>query len=194
MNSALGAPPPLVSSLMVVAILIEGGISVTQGRMSVGMLIAFQSLALSFLGPVNNLVALGATVQQLEADLSRLDDVLGRPTRNEPAIESAPDIPVRLRGHVEFRNITFGYSPVDPPLIAGFSLTILPGRRIALVGSSGSASRQSRDCSPALIRRTPAKSFSTASRQLPYRGKSSRTHWRSSIRTWSSSPAASSRT
>ncbi len=137
-NAVLGVVPPLVSSLMVVVILTLGGLAVTNGQMSIGMLVAFQSLAMSFLGPVNNLVALGATVQQLEADLSRLDDVLGSPPREEAALGSAPDIPVRLRGHVEFRQVTFGYSPVDPPLIADISFAIRPGQRIALVGGSGS--------------------------------------------------------
>ncbi len=95
-NAALGVLPPLVSSLMAVVVLVGGGFAVTQGRMSIGMLVAFQSLAMSFLGPVNNLVALGATVQQLEADLTRLDDVLSSPARDEPALESAPDIPLRV--------------------------------------------------------------------------------------------------
>jgi ATP-binding cassette, subfamily C, bacterial len=49
-----------------------------------------------------------------------------------------PDLPVRLRCRVEFRNVTFGYSPVAPPLISGLSFSARPSQRIAFVGGSGS--------------------------------------------------------
>jgi NHLM bacteriocin system ABC transporter peptidase/ATP-binding protein len=138
LNFYLGALPPFLFALMTVVILVAGGFEVVHGRMSVGMLVAFQTLAASFLTPVNNLVGLGASIQQLESDMSRLDDVLSSPAQTEPLTTASPDRPVRLRGHVEFRNVTFGYSPVNPPLISGLCFTVKPGQRIAFVGESGS--------------------------------------------------------
>jgi NHLM bacteriocin system ABC transporter peptidase/ATP-binding protein len=137
-NYYLGVVPPLLSALMSAAILIAGGFDVIRGHMSIGVLVAFQSLATSFLQPVNNLVGLGASMQELEGHLSRLDDVLSSPASEETPLSSATDLPVRLRGQVEFRDVTFGYSPVTPPLISNLSFRISPGQRIAFVGASGS--------------------------------------------------------
>lgn len=138
-NYYLGVLPPLLLALMTAAVLAAGGFEVVHGRMSIGMLVAFQSLAISFLQPVSNLVGLGASIQELEAYLTRLDDVLESPAPAEATSAAATEaMPARLTGHVEFRNVTFGYSPVSPPLLEGLTFTIRPGQRIAFVGASGS--------------------------------------------------------
>jgi ATP-binding cassette, subfamily C, bacterial len=114
------------------------------------MLVAFQSLMGDFQQPVNTLVSLGNTIQELNGDLNRLDDVLSNPmdaaltlstgTPQAPAIIqwAAPSAPCRLQGAIELRNVTFGYSRVETPLIQNFNCRLDPGQRIAFIGGSGS--------------------------------------------------------
>ena len=129
--------PRLLSAVMSVLILIVGGMRVMDGMLTIGMLVAFQSLVASFLQPVQNLLNLGTTLQDLEADIIRLDDVLGNAQAPAPPPVSA-DAPVRLRGALELRGVRFGYTPLSPPLIDGLSIAMQPGQRVALVGASGS--------------------------------------------------------
>lgn len=144
-NRLLGVLPGLLASLSTMLVLVVGGLYVIEGRLTIGMLVAFQILMGSFLRPVNALVGLGQTMQTLEGDVARLDDVLAHhvdptapPIGGEVAEVADPSGKVRLDGHVELRKVTFGYNPTEPPLIEGFDLTIRPGERVALVGGSGS--------------------------------------------------------
>jgi NHLM bacteriocin system ABC transporter peptidase/ATP-binding protein len=138
-SQVLSVVPPLLSALNTAAILVVGGLRIMDGQMTIGVLVAFQSLMASFLQPVNQLVALGGTLQEVGADLSRLDDVLRYPRDSHGGEESgAVASSARLNGQIELRDVSFGYNPMDPPLIAGLSLSIPAGARVALVGGSGS--------------------------------------------------------
>ncbi len=145
-SAFLSSIPPLLSSLNITAILLVGSVKVINGGMTVGMLVAFQNLMFMFIGPFNQIVNLGGTLQEVEGGMSRLDDVLGHPLDGQlleapppPAEETqAAGERVRLTGQVELRHVTFGYNPLEPALIEDLNLVLKPGSRVALVGGSGS--------------------------------------------------------
>ncbi len=145
LTQILNAVPPTLSALSNVAILSIGGLRVIEGALTMGMLIAFQSLMSNFIQPFSKMVNLGSQLQEAEGNMNRLDDVLNY--RADPQItpESRPldapeatPAPIKLSGALELRDISFGYSRLNPPLIEGFSLKLRPGDRVALVGGSGS--------------------------------------------------------
>jgi NHLM bacteriocin system ABC transporter peptidase/ATP-binding protein len=137
-----GLVPPFVQTLSSGAVLVLGGLSVMNGRLSVGMLVAYQALLANLVRPLTSFVQFGAGLQELQADMNRLDDVLDHPQdrQYEQEGDAAPfgASTVKLSGRVELRDVTFGYVRLDKPLIKGFNLKVEPGRRVAIVGASGS--------------------------------------------------------
>ncbi len=134
----LAVTAPALAALNSALILAIGGLRAVEGHLSVGLLVAFQALVTGFTAPITRLNGVAGRIQDFAADVARLKDVENFPvdpvhTRREPAAATR-----RLKGHVELDGITFGYSPLDAPLLKGFSLTAGPGQQIALVGGSGS--------------------------------------------------------
>ncbi len=137
------AVPPLLTTLNTVIILGLGALRVMDGYMTMGMLVAFQSLMASFLGPVEQLVGMGGTLQEVQGDMNRLDDVLRYKVDPQVSGEARHDHgddagTVKLSGQLELKNITFGYNRLADPLVEEFNLRVTPGSRVALVGSTGS--------------------------------------------------------
>ncbi|QDU63980.1 Toxin RTX-I translocation ATP-binding protein [Planctomycetes bacterium Pan216] len=148
------AGPLLLISLSRITVLGLGSWQVMNGLLSVGDLIAYQLLSAQFFDPLARIIQMGQQIQEVSADIKRLEDVHQHPLDRQivlTELDSSDDgpedereqqePPSRVRrpsGYVELRDVTFGYSYFDPPLIEGFSLVLTPGRRVALVGSSGS--------------------------------------------------------
>ncbi|MGE4169691.1 MAG: NHLP family bacteriocin export ABC transporter peptidase/permease/ATPase subunit [Candidatus Margulisiibacteriota bacterium] len=131
--------PTLLTGISVACILLIGGFRVLEGHLTLGMLVAFQGLNASLLKPATDLINVDSVLQQVEGDVTRLNDVLKTPMAPEGKhLRRDKNAPSRLAGKIEFRNVSFGYSPLEAPLIESFSLSIEPGQRVALVGGSGS--------------------------------------------------------
>ncbi|HFC11889.1 MAG TPA: ATP-binding cassette domain-containing protein, partial [Anaerolineae bacterium] len=133
--------PTFLASLATALVLIVGGYNVIAGTMTIGMLVAFQSLMTSFLTPVTQIVMMSTQVQEIEGIMNRLDDVHKyKPDPQADVIPTAPSATQthKLSGTVQLRNLSFGYNRLAKPLIEDFNLDLQPGMRVAFVGPSGS--------------------------------------------------------
>jgi NHLM bacteriocin system ABC transporter peptidase/ATP-binding protein len=142
-SQMLGVLPPLLTAGTTVGVLVVGGLRVIDGHLTMGMLVAFQTIVASFNRPISDFVNFGGQLQELQGDMNRLDDVQRYREDEMYARAEQPRPPelkevVKLTGKLEIKNLSFGYSPLERPLIENFNLTIEPGQRVALVGGSGS--------------------------------------------------------
>ncbi len=140
-GQTLSAVPPFTKAMISATILGLGGWRVMDGHLTIGLLVAFQSLMDGFTKPITSFVTFGNALQETGSDLNRLDDVLRyqidpayRPTETDPRFNAT----IKLSGSLEVRNLTFGFNPLAPPLIENLNFSIRPGQRVALVGGSGS--------------------------------------------------------
>ena len=128
---------PTVEFLSIVAtgiVLLFGGLSVAQGSLSLGTVIAFLAYVNRFFLPVQELSQLYATMQTAMAGGERVINLLN----TEPAIKDRPDaieMPP-IAGRIEFRDVQFGYHG-DLPVLRDIKLDIPAGTMVALVGPTG---------------------------------------------------------
>lgn len=139
-TSYLGIIPSIVSMLCSMTILTIGLYLTMKGEFTLGMITAFQGYLSGFVGPANTLISAGQTLQEMRTEMERIDDVMRYPVDfvfEDEEKKEEPENYSKLTGNVELKNVTFGYSKLAEPLIRDFNLTLKPGSRVALVGSSG---------------------------------------------------------
>ena len=126
--------------------LVVGAYLAMQGRLTLGLLLAFLLLQATFFGPVRTLIGAMTAMGRTRATLDQFEDVEVSPL----AAEFASPVPTdrlrasglgrvrKLEGRVELRDVSFGYARLAPPLVTGLSLSVEAGSSMALVGASGS--------------------------------------------------------
>jgi ATP-binding cassette subfamily C protein len=137
-DAVLTVVPVLLNSLSLAALLGIGVWRIMHAELTVGMLMALQGLLFNFLAPVNQMVFFGSSLQLMKIDIDRLDDILKNKT--DPALHTVSmkeGDRIKLEGYLELKEVSFSYSPIDPPLIENLSLRLKPGERVAFVGPTG---------------------------------------------------------
>ena len=127
--------PVMANALCSVAVLVLGAYFILQGELTVGMLMAFQGFMGSFLAPVNELVNGSQRIVEMRSQMERVEDVMKYPEDHRDSKQEI--LQGKLGGLLEMKHVTFGYSPIQPPLIQDFNLRVEPGRSVAFVGPSG---------------------------------------------------------
>ena len=142
LTTTMSVIPTFLSTMTNTIVLSVGSLRIMDGHLTIGMFIAFQMLMKYFLTPVTQLVDLGVKFQDSEGQMTRLDDVLKYPT--DPVIQrysnefNPEKIENKLTGYVEFKEVNFGYNPRAKAFINNINLVLEPGKRVAVVGGSGS--------------------------------------------------------
>ena len=112
-----------------------GAIQVMNATMSIGTMLALNTLATLFLVPLSSLASSGQKIQIARAHFDRIADVLGsEPEQDAQQVYTPP----KLRGRIDLRSVSFQYDPHTQPVLNGISLHIRPGQKVALVGKTGS--------------------------------------------------------
>ena len=137
LQQVLNAIPAVANEITNVLVMMAGGVLVIRGQMTAGMLVAYNSLLGSFTEPVNQLVGFIQKIQTLRADMSRVEDIMKYETDEKFSGTETVPMTAKLSGEVELRNIAFGYSILEKPLVEGFCFQLNSGSSIAFVGASG---------------------------------------------------------
>lgn len=136
-NQYLGMIPSVISTLTGIAVLMLGVWFAMEGTFTVGMIMAFQGVLSSFSAPAMTLISAGQTLQEMRTQMERVEDVMLYREDACYKTEVKEENFAKLRGAIELKNVTFGYSRLSEPVIKDFSLNVKPGGRVALVGASG---------------------------------------------------------
>lgn len=136
----LGSVPSLLTKLSNYVVLLLGVWLCMQGKFTLGGIMAFQGFLSSFTAPAMTLIEAGQTMQEMRTNMERIDDVMeyssDENAKDDEVTEEGKTLR-KLRGGLELKNITFGYSKLAPPLVKDFSMTLKPGSSVAFVGTSG---------------------------------------------------------
>jgi ATP-binding cassette subfamily B multidrug efflux pump len=123
-----------VSYLSYVGIAVVGGLRVASGSMSLGDATAFIQYSREFTQPLGQMAGMANMLQSGVASAERVFEFLD--ADEQDAETATQHLPAKTDGHVEFRDVTFSYTP-DKPLIENLSFTAEPGHTVAIVGPTG---------------------------------------------------------
>ena len=124
-----------VGNLCYVFVAIIGGIFAIKGSLLIGDIQSFITYTKQFNQPISQLSSISSSLQNMVAANERIMEFLQE--EEEPVDTNTIELPKKIKGDVEFKNVCFGYDP-DKEIIHNFSASIKAGQKVAIVGPTGS--------------------------------------------------------
>ncbi len=124
----------LIGNLSYVVIAFLGGLFVIQGKITVGNIQSFITYAKNFTNPIGNLASIMTELESMIAASERVEDYLLE--EEEKKLEN-PVLLENVKGNITFDHVKFGYDE-NKPIIKDFSAYVEKGKKIAIVGPTGS--------------------------------------------------------
>lgn len=134
-SAIIGTAKTILQSLSSLALLWVGTMQVLNGSMSLGTMLALNTLVGAFLAPLISLVGSAQQLQSIQANFERLSDIIATPPEQNKQVVGMPP---RLTGQIHLENVSFRYAEGAPEVLRNVTLSIRPGQKIAIVGRTGS--------------------------------------------------------
>lgn len=135
LSSILEASITILRTVSPLILLWMGVIQVLNGTMQLGTMIALNALAAIFVSPLASLASSATQLPIIHSHLERIGDVMEAEVEQE--VQYAQE-PPHLTGHIQLQNVSFQYDAKSPSVLKNINLEIEPGRKIAIVGPTGS--------------------------------------------------------
>ncbi len=116
-NQYLGMIPSVVSTITGIVVLTLGVWFAMEGTFTVGMIMAFQGVLSSFSAPATTFISAGQTIQEMRTQMERVEDVMEYREDDCYKTEVKEENFSKLKGTIELKNVTFGYSRLSEPVI-----------------------------------------------------------------------------
>ncbi len=123
-----------IGNINYVLVAVVGALRVTSGVLSLGDVQAFIQYSRQLSQPLTQVTSMANLLQSGIASAERVFALLDAGEQDPDPRQ--PQVPAQVRGRVEFRVVSFRYSP-DVPLIEDLSLSVEPGQTVAIVGATG---------------------------------------------------------
>ncbi|MBM3469126.1 MAG: ATP-binding cassette domain-containing protein [Alphaproteobacteria bacterium] len=127
----------VASTLISLFMISVASLMIMNGHLTLGTLVAFQTIAAGFVAPLSTLVGLVGKIQEAKMHLIRLRDALNHPLGTQTTIP-VQDKAISIKGAIDVKDVAFGYNPTEELIIEGINLHVPAGSHYGIVGKSGS--------------------------------------------------------
>lgn len=124
-----------LGALLEVVVFITCIILMSQGKSDVGFFMAMTYYIYRFTFLVEWLMNFSTSYQKMRVSVERVQEIVGNKLYKD--IEFGSLDKTDIKGNIEFKNVTFGYSEEEGNILENFNLTIPSNKSIAIVGKSG---------------------------------------------------------